>query len=103
MTTCQRPSRSAIVEVISIPECLSRTNAHNRNPAHINRKKIADCGLSPSVEYYISVTLGYLKVTFSRGHHYLWPSHLELPKRSEERRVWKECVSTCRSRWSPYH
>src|SRR3546814_2615797 len=23
--------------------------------------------------------------------------------RSEERRVGKECVSTCRSRWSPYH
>src|SRR3546814_19415912 len=27
-------------------------------------------------------------------HHYA---------RSEERRVGKECVSTCRSRWSPYH
>src|SRR3546814_15052303 len=24
-------------------------------------------------------------------------------QRSEERRVGKECVSTCRSRWSPYH
>src|SRR3546814_14704858 len=23
--------------------------------------------------------------------------------RSEERRVGKECVSTCRSRWAPYH
>src|SRR3546814_1968959 len=23
--------------------------------------------------------------------------------RSEERRVGKECVSTCRARWSPYH
>src|SRR3546814_16318280 len=23
--------------------------------------------------------------------------------RSEERRVGKECVNTCRSRWSPYH
>src|SRR3546814_15601549 len=30
---------------------------------------------------------------------------LEDPRdaRSEERRVGKECVSTCRSRWSPYH
>src|SRR3546814_11490552 len=27
----------------------------------------------------------------------LWPA------RSEERRVGKECVSTCRSRWSTYH
>src|SRR3546814_15579131 len=26
-----------------------------------------------------------------------------LKRRSEERRVGKECVSTCRSRWSPYH
>src|SRR3546814_21069147 len=26
-----------------------------------------------------------------------------LMPRSEERRVGKECVSTCRSRWSPYH
>src|SRR3546814_1545758 len=29
------------------------------------------------------------------------PGECEL--RSEERRVGKECVSTCRSRWSPYH
>src|SRR3546814_7839128 len=27
----------------------------------------------------------------------------QLLVRSEERRVGKECVSTCRSRWSPYH
>src|SRR3546814_3041355 len=28
---------------------------------------------------------------------------LSTASRSEERRVGKECVSTCRSRWSPYH
>src|SRR3546814_13960894 len=28
---------------------------------------------------------------------------LQQNRRSEERRVGKECVSTCRSRWSPYH
>src|SRR3546814_5608137 len=28
---------------------------------------------------------------------------LRTSDRSEERRVGKECVSTCRSRWSPYH
>src|SRR3546814_11530022 len=28
---------------------------------------------------------------------------LPVQRRSEERRVGKECVSTCRSRWSPYH
>src|SRR3546814_917391 len=29
--------------------------------------------------------------------------NLLIANRSEERRVGKECVSTCRSRWSPYH
>src|SRR3546814_8429321 len=33
------------------------------------------------------------------GIQELPPAHL----RSEERRVGKECVSTCRSRWSPFH
>src|SRR3546814_7792612 len=28
---------------------------------------------------------------------------MQISIRSEERRVGKECVSTCRSRWSPYH
>src|SRR3546814_8822515 len=28
---------------------------------------------------------------------------LRAVNRSEERRVGKECVSPCRSRWSPYH
>ena len=27
----------------------------------------------------------------------------DAPRRSEERRVGKECQSVCRSRWSPYH
>src|SRR3546814_13971470 len=35
---------------------------------------------------------------YKRRNHY---SELEI--RSEERRVGKECASTCRSRWSPYH
>src|SRR3546814_16601855 len=34
-----------------------------------------------------------------------WLAHFNsmIEGRSEERRVGKECVSTCRSRWSPYH
>src|SRR3546814_13982909 len=31
------------------------------------------------------------------------PQDVDATVRSEERRVGKECVSTCRSRWSPYH
>src|SRR3546814_11279169 len=33
----------------------------------------------------------------------LGADHCRASARSEERRVGKECVSTCRSRWSPYH
>src|SRR3546814_13373299 len=43
---------------------------------------------------------------FGVGHWRIMRRHL-LPTlmhiRSEERRVGKECVSTSRSRWSPYH
>src|SRR3546814_11268282 len=42
------------------------------------------------------------------GEHQAWRSKgvrwsPDPDRRSEERRVGKECVSTCRSRWSPYH
>src|SRR3546814_4223966 len=47
------------------------------------------------------------------GLEWKWPIRGSVPasqdhqhprfRRSEERRVGKECVSTCRSRWSPYH
>src|SRR3546814_9270627 len=33
---------------------------------------------------------------------HLHPVRSGMAARSEERRVGKECVSTCRSRWSPY-
>src|SRR3546814_15336569 len=37
------------------------------------------------------------------GSESLSPDDSSGRQRSEERRVGKECVSTCRSRWSPYH
>src|SRR3546814_10857993 len=37
------------------------------------------------------------------GTHLSTTGVFEASMRSEERRVGKECVSTCRSRWSPYH
>src|SRR3546814_17577475 len=43
------------------------------------------------------------KIT-TRGLHGLPGTQFSMKEaRSEERRVGKECVSTCRSRWSPYH
>src|SRR3546814_12891555 len=38
-----------------------------------------------------TVAMGYASLLFADA------------ARSDERRVGKECVSTCRSRWSPYH
>src|SRR3546814_14069111 len=37
------------------------------------------------------------------GLRYCVSSRVTVQARSEERRVGKECVSTCRSRWSPCH
>src|SRR3546814_15363489 len=46
----------------------------------------------------------HLDARWSVLHHSLAKSkHACVQYRSEERRVGKECVSTCRSRWSPYH
>src|SRR3546814_19904916 len=44
----------------------------------------------------------YAGVKLEAGHDwdYLYEPDAQ---RSEERRVGTECVSTCRSRWSPYH
>src|SRR3546814_11365370 len=45
------------------------------------------------------VTPGFVDIHTHFDGQAIWDSRL----RSEERRVGKGCVSTCRSRWSPYH
>src|SRR3546814_10762193 len=49
-----------------------------------------------------ALNFGLWASLFGPKSHHLWQS-LRTIFRSEERRVGKECVSTCRSRWSPYH
>src|SRR3546814_1609038 len=44
-----------------------------------------------------------LDVAPHQGLQRLVGGAVDVSARSEERRVGKECVSTCRSRWSPYH
>src|SRR3546814_16899837 len=51
------------------------------------------CYLAQGTEFWPETRL-------SRARTLQW---LFFEQRSEERRVGKECVSTCRSRWSPYH
>src|SRR3546814_12550766 len=40
---------------------------------------------------------------FDEQRHQMMLAFEDYQDRSEERRVGKECVSTCRSRWSPVH
>src|SRR3546814_15333778 len=49
------------------------------------------------------LALGVLKWIDPQNAANIRYAPLLLVPRSEERRVGKECVSTCRSRWSPYH
>ena len=45
----------------------------------------------------------YGQTNFYITAHLLMPGFRANRKRSEERRVGKECYALCRSRWSPYH
>src|SRR3546814_6544712 len=54
------------------------------------------------VEEMLKVAAGE-KLSIKQKDVQLKGSAIESRIRSEERRVGKECVSTCRSRWSPYH
>ena len=80
--------------------------------------KILECEAVPKSKKLLKFTLddGERKdrVILSGIHEYYEPEKLvgktaiaivNLPprKRSEERRVGKECLRLCRSRWSPYH
>src|SRR3546814_16215608 len=67
------------------------------------------CSSDLSSSAMASVSTASSASTFSRVSRrpravtQLGPGGRGISNRSEERRVGKECVSTCRSRWSPYH
>src|SRR3546814_20571419 len=44
----------------------------------------------------------FVEISYNGTNYHGWQTQ-QNALRSEERRVGKECVSTCRSRWSPYH
>src|SRR3546814_19746323 len=49
------------------------------------------------------ITVGLSQRWIDDGRDAALFASYEIGLRSEERRVGKECVSTCRSRWSPFH
>src|SRR3546814_17948042 len=77
----------------------------------IDRKNVRECSevrkadgsqnssrvISPSKDV-IRMSMSSRKIKYE-----LWFVRNSPSSRSEERRVGQECVSTCRSRWSPYH
>src|SRR3546814_14256826 len=58
-------------------------------------------GSAPLAVGFITVVGCGLTVRSTRTR-FVPPTTWQVELRSEERRVGKECVSTCRSRWSPY-
>ena len=64
---------------------------------------LADFGwanvLYMAIAFVVSFAILWSLVRYGRGERVL-PTYFS---RSEERRVGKECLRLCRSRWSPYH
>src|SRR3546814_17515534 len=62
------------------------------------------CAVNSGQETRVSGKLGHIcRFAYVDPELLVAGSNREIAVRSEERRVGKECVSTCRSGWSPYH
>src|SRR3546814_13075699 len=88
---------------LSERQCSWMERSPFRESCNIIRSIAADVGTGGS-EYLGRMDRAHHLAT-SRWHTVLDKEPIEIDAlvRSEERRVGKECVSTCRSRWSPYH
>src|SRR3546814_10367247 len=89
----RRHTRCALVtgvQTCALPICLARLLSRMGRPAEA----------LPLLKIEMPDSLSGQRVDFARGRRLI---ELANCYRSEERRVGKECVSTCRSRWSPYH
>src|SRR3546814_14864224 len=104
----RRPPRSTRTDTLFPYTTLFRSYQHQRL-----RFGIGIHSIGPAVGFDFSVSkaagggevrdgcIGFgVVVAFAVTNHSVG---LDKGFRSEERRVGNECVSTCRSRWSPYH
>ena len=81
-----------------------RISSHSPYPSHVH-------SLTHAYRYLHSDTYRHCRSLISLYSHTRTLTdihththiHTHTYTRSEERRVGKECVTTCRSRWSPYH
>src|SRR3546814_12014988 len=99
----RRPPRSTRTDTLVPYTTLFRSELVRRAPLDRAERRIALVGLADlakdvavgdEVIGILAIILALEFVAIAAGR---------IVGRSEERRVGKECVSTCRSRWSPYH
>src|SRR3546814_9310321 len=101
----RRHTRGALVtgvQTCALPICLSGRSLSSNGMA-LMTSTVSSGGAGPASQRYPAGALAYphrdlLGIAQLERHEILY-----LLDRSEERRVGKECVSTCRSRWEPYH
>src|SRR3546814_15955938 len=97
--------RAAINWVIAIPRrCVARglqeaAVAARRRPKH---RRLGDGDIDHLRSAAVAGEADPVRIDKSCGGK-LVHRILETVNRSEERRVGKECVCTCKSRWAPYH
>src|SRR3546814_2056962 len=98
----RRHTRCALVtgvQTCALPISASQTTTHTHRTSLAQQTiKGTRHGISAD-SWRIEVFWWYTSNSWRRHRHRGRP----VCRRSEERRVGKECVSTCRSRWSPYH
>src|SRR3546814_5127184 len=104
----RRHTRCALVtgvQTCALPICTPRVGARN---SRVRRRPPCD---AETQDQAYRVGLSDEAETANRAHgppcgrptRASYPFRQRATSRSEERRVGKECVSTCRSRWLPYH
>src|SRR3546814_11926250 len=96
----------AVVEVRGRPNCVNTGEPEGQehvligNPAGNFFLGSLTRHVFESISFHAHIAL-HVRVLAGREPHHIVETQFQA--RSEERRVGKECVSTCRSRWSPYN
>src|SRR3546814_17002578 len=101
----RRPPRSTSTDTLFPYTTLFRSRLAEGGVSQLARKRERGqiVGINQTDSARITHPLRERIVCSLRGFEGVAASMYVGAKRSEERRVGKECVSTCRSRWSPYH
>src|SRR3546814_21011099 len=89
----------------STSESTTRATQHRIKPAAADSLRLTcGCGHGSALARKPCMSDGALRLQIVASTAIIpCNSPCHRPLRSEERRVGTECVSTCRSRWSPYH